>query len=109
MAQNLLIGRVTEIWRQTRCTVERARSAMEVKHVRPQVITSLTSDDARCVLLWNSPLGEGRELDSIRWRHIIALVEALLWLAGGILNSNTILASRIECHHASDDQIGPFV
>ena len=84
MTKNLLIGRVTKIWRQTSTTVTKARAAMKVKHCSTQVITSLTSHDARCVILRNWSFGERREL-SVRRRNIKWFVKALLAFAGRIL------------------------
>ena len=84
MTKNLLIGRVTKIWRQTSSIVTEARAAMKVKHIRAQVITRLTSHDARCVVLRNWSFGERREL-SVRRRNIKWFVKALLAFAGRIL------------------------
>ena len=84
MTKNLLIGRVTKIWRQTSSTVTKARAGMKVKHVRAQVITRLTSHDVRCVVLRNWSLGERRELSVCR-RNIKWFVKALLAFAGRIL------------------------
>ena len=82
MANHLLIWRVTKIRRHHASTSVRARTAMEVEHVRAQVITSLTSDHAGCVLLWNTSLGEGRKLYAVCGRHEVGLVETLLSLFG---------------------------